>query len=174
MKKVSETSRKMMMRYLVLLSRVECLTPNALNECVGGSSLLRDRLIKMTEEGWIEWIGIPKNDSKYCLGEFCRITTKGRDVLEALKEPMQEPVENHQTLQKPEHLKKILDTPIENVGFPTRAENCMLNAGIKTLGDLINTKPYQLSKTKNCGRATIRQIERFLSFLELKFTNQQY
>ena len=48
--------------------------------------------------------------------------------------------------EEEEKVKKLLDTPVEELELTVRSSNCLKNAGIKTIGDLANTKD-ELPKT---------------------------
>lgn len=57
---------------------------------------------------------------------------------------------------------------IEELDLSVRAYNCLGNAGIKTVAELIQWSPRQLNHIKNLGRHTLTEITEVLAQLNLK------
>ena len=53
------------------------------------------------------------------------------------------------------------ETPIEEIGLPSRVENCVLNANLKTVGDVRKTKDCEFLKCRNFGRGSLRILRMF-------------
>ncbi len=66
--------------------------------------------------------------------------------------------------------KDPLDIRVEDpqLGLSTRAVNCCAMNGIRFIGQLVRATDNRLRKTKNVGKATIREIDRALKGLGLK------
>ena len=66
---------------------------------------------------------------------------------------------------------KTLETPIEEVEFSVRAYNCLKRAGIHTVQDLVNKKEGEVTKIRNLGKKSLKEVldkveESGLSFTE--------
>lgn len=53
----------------------------------------------------------------------------------------------------------LCDIPLDGIGLSVRAFNCLLNANIKTMGELMKKSERELMKMKNVGRVTSREIK---------------
>ena len=63
----------------------------------------------------------------------------------------------------PEQMDALLDKDINTVsGFSTRTLNVFSYAGIKTVRDLVNTKPRSLLKYRNFGNGSLHEVYNFL------------
>ncbi|WP_045213016.1 DNA-directed RNA polymerase subunit alpha [Desulfonatronovibrio magnus] len=58
---------------------------------------------------------------------------------------------------------------IEELELPVRASNCLRNAGIKLVGELVQKSEHDLLKTKNFGRKSLEDIRRVLENMGLSF-----
>ena len=66
--------------------------------------------------------------------------------------------------------KKLLSTKIVDMdSFSIRSMNCMCNARIETLEDLVQMTEQELLKTKNFGRKSLGEITKVLSGMGLQF-----
>jgi DNA-directed RNA polymerase subunit alpha len=68
-----------------------------------------------------------------------------------------------------EELRKKLAMPISALDLSIRASNCLESEGIQTVGDLVNKTEEELMKFKNFGRTSMREVEKKLQGLDLKF-----
>lgn len=66
----------------------------------------------------------------------------------------------------------VLDTSIQELEFSVRAYNCLWNANIRTVGDLLHYSDTRLRKVKNLGRTTITEIDSVLHGLGLTRNGQ--
>ena len=54
--------------------------------------------------------------------------------------------------------KRTLETPIEEVEFSVRAYNCLKRAGIHTVQDLVNKKEVEVTKIRNLGKKSLKEV----------------
>jgi DNA-directed RNA polymerase subunit alpha len=66
----------------------------------------------------------------------------------------------------------ILNKSIMDIDFSCRAYNCLKNAGISTVSDLLSFGFNNLLKTRNFGKKTLTEIEEFVTTNNLKFIDQ--
>ena len=62
-----------------------------------------------------------------------------------------------------------LSVPISNLEFSVRTMNCLLNLGLKNIGDLIQVSENYLLRTPNFGRKSLNEIFERLNDLDLRF-----
>lgn len=58
-----------------------------------------------------------------------------------------------------EKLRKILDTPVEELELSVRSSNCLRNINVKTIGDLTHLTEDEISRTKNFGKKSLQEIK---------------
>jgi DNA-directed RNA polymerase subunit alpha len=63
----------------------------------------------------------------------------------------------------------MLAKPIEELDLSVRSANCLKNANIRTLGDLVQRSEREMLSTKNFGRKSLDEIKDVLSSLGLSF-----
>jgi DNA-directed RNA polymerase subunit alpha len=66
-------------------------------------------------------------------------------------------------------LMEMLSKPIEELDLSVRSANCLKNANIRTLGDLVQRSEREMLSTKNFGRKSLDEIKDVLSQLGLSF-----
>jgi DNA-directed RNA polymerase subunit alpha len=64
---------------------------------------------------------------------------------------------------------EMLAKPIEELDLSVRSANCLKNANIRTLGDLVQRTEREMLSTKNFGRKSLDEIKDVLSSLGLSF-----
>ena len=64
---------------------------------------------------------------------------------------------------------KTLETPIEEIEFSVRAYNCLKRAGIHTVQDLINKKENEVTKIRNLGKKSLKEVLDKVEEMGLKF-----
>ena len=64
---------------------------------------------------------------------------------------------------------KTLETPIEEVDFSVRAFNCLKRHGIHTLQDLVNMKEVEVTKIRNLGKKSLKEVLDKVADLGLEF-----
>lgn len=67
------------------------------------------------------------------------------------------------------HLSELLSKPIEELDLSVRSANCLKNANIRTLGDLVQRSEREMLSTKNFGRKSLDEIKDVLQGLGLSF-----
>ena len=60
--------------------------------------------------------------------------------------------------KKIDTMTKTLETPIEEVEFSVRAYNCLKRAGIHTVQDLVNKKEIEVTKIRNLGKTSLKEV----------------
>ncbi|HUP44330.1 MAG TPA: DNA-directed RNA polymerase subunit alpha, partial [Thermoanaerobaculia bacterium] len=95
------------------------------------------------------------------LGDHLRIfssfETKGEQV-EEIAAPEVDP-----------RMAEMLAKPIEELDLSVRSANCLKNANIRTLGDLVQRTEREMLSTKNFGRKSLDEIKDVLASLGLSF-----
>jgi DNA-directed RNA polymerase subunit alpha len=64
---------------------------------------------------------------------------------------------------------EMLTKPIEELDLSVRSANCLKNANIRTLGDLVQRTEREMLSTKNFGRKSLDEIKDVLASLGLSF-----
>lgn len=71
--------------------------------------------------------------------------------------------------KKVDNMTKTLETPIEEVEFSVRAFNCLKRAGIHTVQDLVNKKEAEVTKIRNLGKKSLKEVLDKVEELGLSF-----
>jgi DNA-directed RNA polymerase subunit alpha len=58
-----------------------------------------------------------------------------------------------------ERLRSVLDTPVEELELTVRSSNCLRNANIRTIGDLVAKTEEEIAKTRNFGKKSLDEIK---------------
>ena len=58
-----------------------------------------------------------------------------------------------------ENVQKLLVTPVEQLELSVRSSNCLKNANIKTIGELIRRTEDDIAKTRNFGKKSLQEIK---------------
>ena len=67
--------------------------------------------------------------------------------------------EDEEVDEEEERMKKILDTPVEELELSVRSSNCLRNINVKTIGDLTRLTEDEISRTKNFGKKSLQEIK---------------
>jgi DNA-directed RNA polymerase subunit alpha len=78
---------------------------------------------------------------------------------------VEEPKEDKETEKIYENLKRS----VEELELSVRSYNCLKNADIKTIGELVQKTEAEMLKTKNFGRKSLNEIKEILSEMNLSF-----
>lgn len=62
-----------------------------------------------------------------------------------------------------EKLKDVLETPVDELELSIRSNNCLKNANINTLGDLVQRTEDQMLETRNFGQKSLEEIREKLA-----------
>lgn len=73
--------------------------------------------------------------------------------------------------KKVDTITKTLETPIEEIEFSVRAYNCLKRAGIHTVQDLINKREVEVTKIRNLGKKSLKEVLDKVSEMGLEFRN---
>ena len=71
-------------------------------------------------------------------------------------------------------VRKILDTPVEELELTVRSSNCLKNANIKTIGDLTKKTEDEIAKTRNFGKKSLSEIKEKLKEWNLSLGMTDY
>ncbi len=73
------------------------------------------------------------------------------------------------TEKKVDTITKTLETPIEEIEFSVRAYNCLKRAGIHTVQDLISKREVEVTKIRNLGKKSLKEVLDKVVEMGLKF-----
>ena len=71
--------------------------------------------------------------------------------------------------KKVDTITKTLETPIEEIEFSVRAYNCLKRAGINTMQDLIDKREVEVTKIRNLGKKSLKEVIDKVNEMGLKF-----
>ena len=74
--------------------------------------------------------------------------------------------------KKVDTITKTLETPIEEIEFSVRAYNCLKRAGIHTVQDLISKKEVEVTKIRNLGKKSLKEVMDKIKDMGLKFRDE--
>src|ERR1700688_1159015 len=83
---------------------------------------------------------------------------------EELPETAEEPAERAMS-----QMNEVLNRSVEELELSVRSYNCLKNANIQTIGDLVQKTEAEMLRTKNFGRKSLNEIKEILSGLGLTF-----
>ena len=69
--------------------------------------------------------------------------------------------------RKPEIKNENLNRSVEELELSVRSYNCLKNANIQTIGELVQKTEAEMLKTKNFGRKSLNEIKEILSSMGL-------
>lgn len=81
---------------------------------------------------------------------------------EEIETPMPEEEEPEQ------HVNENLFRPVDELELSVRSSNCLQNAGIKLIGELVQRTEAEMLKTKNFGRKSLKEIRDILAEMDLQ------
>ena len=84
---------------------------------------------------------------------------------EEISEAVEEPIERGVTGQ----VNEVLNRSVEELELSVRSYNCLKNANIQSIGDLVQRSEAEMLRTKNFGRKSLNEIKEILSGLGLGF-----
>ena len=68
-----------------------------------------------------------------------------------------------------DNVSKVLSRSVEDLELSVRSANCLKNAGINTIGELVRKTEAEMLKTKNFGRKSLSEIKDILNEYDLTF-----
>jgi DNA-directed RNA polymerase subunit alpha len=66
-------------------------------------------------------------------------------------------------------MNEVLSRSVEELELSVRSYNCLKNANIQTIGDLVQKTEAEMLRTKNFGRKSLNEIKEILGGLGLSF-----
>src|SRR5467141_3190026 len=101
------------------------------------------------------------------IGQASKLLTDHMSILinfEELPEASEEPAERALN-----QMNEVLNRSVEELELSVRSYNCLKNANIQTIGDLVQRTEAEMLRTKNFGRKSLNEIKEILSNLGLGF-----
>jgi len=118
---------------------------------------------KLTLEVWTNGAISPQD----AVGQAAKLLRDHMTIFinfEELEEPEAEPVEAAMS-----QMQEILNRSVEELELSVRSYNCLKNANIQTIGDLVQKTEAEMLRTKNFGRKSLNEIKDILASLGLQF-----
>jgi len=85
---------------------------------------------------------------------------------EELPEPEEEE-EEEEKKEEERRLMELLSRPVSELELSVRAANCLKNAGIRYIGELVQKTDQEMLKTQNFGRKSLNEIKTVLASMGL-------
>ena len=118
---------------------------------------------KLVLEVWTDGSVIPEDAIAYS----AKILKQQLDVFINFEE-VEEEVEPIKEDEKGD-INKVLLRSVEDLELSVRSANCLKNAGINTIGELVQKTEAEMLKTKNFGRKSLSEIKDILGEYNLTF-----
>jgi DNA-directed RNA polymerase subunit alpha len=118
---------------------------------------------KLTIEVWTNGAISPAD----AIGQAAKLLKDHMSIFinfEELPESAEEPAERALS-----QMNEVLNRSVEELELSVRSYNCLKNANIQTIGDLVQKTEAEMLRTKNFGRKSLNEIKEILSGLGLTF-----
>ena len=118
---------------------------------------------KLTLEVWTNGAISPQDaigQAAKLLKDHMAIFINFEEVPEAAEEPGERALNQ---------MNEILNRSVEELELSVRSYNCLKNANIQTIGDLVQKTEAEMLRTKNFGRKSLNEIKEILQNLGLSF-----
>jgi DNA-directed RNA polymerase subunit alpha len=118
---------------------------------------------KLTIEVWTNGAISPQD----AVGQASKLLKDHMSIFinfEEVPEIAEEPVERAM-----DQVSEILNRSVEELELSVRSYNCLKNANIQTIGDLVQRSEAEMLRTKNFGRKSLNEIKEILGSLGLQF-----
>ncbi len=118
---------------------------------------------KLTLEVWTDGSLKPEDAVAYA----AKILKQQLDIFinfEEIDEEVQPEMEDEKS-----NVNEILLRTVEDLELSVRSANCLKNAGINTIGELVQRTEAEMLKTKNFGRKSLTEIKEILDEYNLNF-----
>ncbi len=118
---------------------------------------------KLTIEVWTNGAISPQD----AIGQAAKLLKDHMAIFinfEELPETAEEPAERAMN-----QMNEVLNRSVEELELSVRSYNCLKNANIQTIGDLVQKSEAEMLRTKNFGRKSLNEIKEILSNLGLGF-----
>ena len=70
--------------------------------------------------------------------------------------------------EETKRIARLLAMPVDELELSVRSANCLQNAGIKLIGELVQRTEAEMLKTKNFGRKSLKEIRDILAEMDLQ------
>ena len=70
--------------------------------------------------------------------------------------------------EQDESVRSLMETPVEELELSVRSSNCLRNANIRTIGDLVARTEDEIAKTRNFGKKSLDEIKSKLAERNLR------
>ena len=118
---------------------------------------------KLTLEVWTNGAISPQDaigQASKLLKDHMTIFINFEEVPEAAEEPAERAINQ---------MNEVLNRSVEELELSVRSYNCLKNANIQTIGDLVQKTEPEMLRTKNFGRKSLNEIKEILGSLGLSF-----
>ena len=123
---------------------------------------------KLTLEIWTDGTIAPQN----ALAEAAKIAKDHFQIFINFDESL---INSNDEIDEEEaRVRKILNTPVEDLELTVRSSNCLKNANIRTIGDLTKKTEEEMAKTRNFGKKSLQEIKEKLKEWNLSLGMTDY
>lgn len=148
-----------------LFSPIRKVNYNVTNARVGQQTDYDKLIIEITTNGSVS--------AEDALGIAAKILKEQLSVFISFSED-EEPI-LPETTQRVDRLNDHLNRTVDELELSVRSANCLANANIRLIGDLVQRSESEMLKTKNFGRKSLKEIKEILGemglSLGMKLTN---
>lgn len=116
---------------------------------------------RLDMEIWTDGSILPEDAMAYA----AKILKEQLDVFINFEETEQE--ERHDKIEEKEKINENLLRSVDELELSVRSANCLKNAGISLIGELVQKTEAEMLKTKNFGRKSLNEIKEILSEMGL-------
>jgi DNA-directed RNA polymerase subunit alpha len=95
--------------------------------------------------------------------------TRFRDLGEELEEKKKPGISDEKLKKAQEDLRSKFETPITDLGLSVRTINCLSSKGLKAVGDIISKSEAEISKIRNFGKTSAKELKAKLGEMGLSF-----
>lgn len=117
---------------------------------------------KLTLEVWTNGSILPAD----AIGLAAKLLKDHMSIFVNFEEEMEAPVAGADD-RKPEIRNENLNRSVEELELSVRSYNCLKNANIQTIGELVQKTEAEMLKTKNFGRKSLNEIKEILASMGL-------
>jgi DNA-directed RNA polymerase subunit alpha len=119
---------------------------------------------KLTLEVWTNGAISPQD----AIGQASKLLKDHMTIFINFEETL-EPGEEEKPDAAASRMHDILNRSVEELELSVRSYNCLKNANIQTIGDLVQKSEAEMLRTKNFGRKSLNEIKEILGGLGLQF-----
>ena len=76
--------------------------------------------------------------------------------------------------EEEERIRKVLETPVDELELSVRSSNCLKNANLRTIGELTSKTEEDIAKTRNFGKKSLQEIKEKLKEWNLELGMTDY